>query len=164
MARLIQNSVIAGSKTNISVDVEVLKPESPSHLWVGMKMRYYFDSRLMFELESAITPSLALEPLTWLELSVKTKRKNQSGYFSNFDAPHIIVIDQRRLSKVDFLEAQTDSDADPYPFMYDLSVLVNHNSENIPFSGLGMRFSGLSYHLTREFLSQLHAEVKAAWD
>ncbi len=164
MARLTQNSVIFGSKTNISVDVEVFKPESPSHLWVGMKMRYYFDSRLMLELESAITPSLALEPLTWLELSVKTKRKNQSGYFSNFDAPHIIVIDQRRLSKVDFLEAQTDSDVDPYPFMYDLSVLVNHNSENIPFSGFGMRFSGLSYHLTREFLSQLHTEVKAAWD
>lgn len=166
MARLVQSSVIVGSKKNILADIEALKPESPSHRWVNIKVRYFFDERLMLEIESAITEPLAKMPLAWLESSVKTKHKAQSQSFSDFDSPHVVVINQRRLYKSDLLDIQKEMDVDayPYPFMYDVSLLVNNDSEVIPFCGLGMYVGGLSYHEVYEFLTQLHAEVKAAWD
>jgi hypothetical protein len=148
----------------MSVEVEVLQPEGPGYYWVGTKVRYYFDDRLILELDSAISRPLVESPLTWLERSLKTRYKAQSCPFSDFNTPHVLVIGQHRLSKLELVEIQKELgvEAFPYPFLYDLSLLVNHDAETIPYCGLGMRFGGLSYHEVRAFLSQLQTEVYTA--
>jgi hypothetical protein len=75
-----------------------------------------------------------------------------------------MVIEQYRLPESEFLEIQKElgAEAYPYPFLYDIDVLVNPDPAGNVNAGIGMRFSGLDYVRIYQFLSQLRDEVNAA--
>jgi hypothetical protein len=74
-----------------------------------------------------------------------------------------MVIEQFRLSESDFLEIQKGlgAEAYPYPFLYDVDILVNPDPSGNVNAGIGMRFSGLDYSQVYQFLSQLCDEIHA---
>ncbi len=76
-----------------------------------------------------------------------------------------MVIEQFRLFESDFLEIQKDlgAEAYPYPFLYDIDILVNPDPAGNVNAGIGMRFSPTRITLKIiEFLDQLRDEVNAA--
>lgn len=161
MIRFQQPPLIPSSKP-MSVEIEVLPQEK---YFIDLHVRYFIDDRQVLELESSISTGRAQQALDWLEKAVKTKRKKISETFSDMLAyEHVMVIEQSRLSESEFLEIQKDlgEDAYPYPFLYDIDILVNPDPAGSVNTGIGMRFSGLDYIKVYQFLSQLRDEVNAA--
>ncbi len=161
MIRLQQPPLIPSSKP-MSVEIEVLPQEK---YFIDLRVRYFIDDRQVLELGSSISTGRAQQALDWLEKAVKTKRKNISETFSDMLAyEHVMVIEQSRLSESEFLEIQKDlgEDAYPYPFLYDIDILVNPDPAGNVNAGIGMRFSGLDYIKIHQFLTQLRDEVEAA--
>ena len=161
MIRLQQPPLIPSSKP-MSVEIEVLPQEK---YFIDLRVRYFIDDRQALELGSSISTGRAQQALDWLEKAVKTKRKKISETFSDMLAyEHVMVIEQSRLSESEFLEIQKDlgEDAYPYPFLYDIDILVNPDPAGNVNAGIGMRFSGLDYIKVYQFLTQLRDEVEAA--
>ena len=164
MAKLTQSPLITGSSASLSVELEVLPSSTPGARSTSLKARFYFGPRLVLEMESGISLDLAREPLEWLESGVKTRIKHRTCSFSDFDTPHVLVIDQYRLPDNEFKDIQAELGKDVFaiPFLYDINVLVNPEPETLGYCGLGMRLSGFSYVELHDFLIQLDADVKAA--
>jgi hypothetical protein len=162
MIRLQQPPLLPFNSKSMSVEIEVLPQEK---YYIDLRVRYFIENRQVLELESSISTGQAQQALDWLAKAVKTKRKKISETFSDMLAyEHVMVIEQSRLSEDIFLEIQKDlgAEASPYPFLYDIDVLVNPDPEGNVNAGIGMRFSGLDYAQIYQFLSQLRDEVNTA--
>lgn len=130
-----------------------------------MRVRYFIDNRQVLDLESSISASRVQRALDWLAKAIKTKRKKLTETFSDpLVYQHVMVIEQYRLSEDEFLEIQKDlgAEAYPYPFLYDVDILVNPDPSGNVNAGIGMRFSGLDYAQIYQFLSQLRDEINLA--
>jgi hypothetical protein len=154
------------SAVTMAVEIEVFPLETPEHHYTRLRVRYLIDNRQVLEMESAIYPFMPEAPLVWLEKAIQTRRKELRARFGNpVSGEHLIYIEQTRLSKDDFadIQAELGTEAYPYPFMYDIEVLVNPDPEGLAFAGIGMRFTGLSYIEITQFLSQIRDEVDAVF-
>jgi hypothetical protein len=152
--------------TNMAVEIEVLPLESPSHHYTRLQVRYLIDNRQVLEMGSSIYPDMPQYPLNWLEKAIKTRRKRLNDEFgSPISGEHLIYIEQIRIPQNEFAEIQAElgAEAYPYPFMYDIAVLVNPDPEGLAYAGIGMRFTGLSYPEITRFLSQIRDEVEAVF-
>lgn len=161
MVRLQQPPLLPSSKS-MSVEIEVLPQEK---YYIDLRIRYFIEDRQVLEFESSVSTGLVQKALDWLARAVKTKRKKISEIFSDpLVYEHVMVIEQFRLFESDFLEIQKDlgAEAYPYPFLYDIDILVNPDPAGNVNAGIGMRFSGLDYIKIHQFLSQLRDEVNAA--
>ena len=160
MIRLQQPPLLPSSKP-MSVEIEVLPQEND---YIDLRVRYFMDDQQVLELESSISTGRAQQALDWLAKAVKTKRKKMTETFSDpLVHEHVMVIEQYRLSESDFLVIQKNLgvEAYPYPFLYDIDVLVNPDPSGNINAGIGMRFSGLDYSQIYQFLSQIRDEINA---
>jgi hypothetical protein len=161
MIRLQQPPLLPSSKS-MSVEIEVLPQEK---YYIDLRVRYFIDDRQVLEMESSISTGRAQRALDWLAKAVRTKRRKITETFSDpLVHAHVMVIEQFRLSENDFLEIQKDPGAAayPYPFLYDMDILVNPDPAGNLNPGIGMRFSGLDYSQIYQFLSQLRDEINAS--
>jgi len=150
----------------MAVEIEILPLRSPKHYYVDLRVRYLIDNRQVLEMESSTTPFLAQLPLNWLKKAAKTRRKKLSETFGDpVSTNHLICIEQLRLPEDSFLEIQEELSAEafPFPFLYDIDVLVNPDPEEIFEGGIGMRITGLGYTVITQFLGQIRDEVDIVW-
>ena len=160
MIPLQQPPLLPSSKPK-SLEIEVLPQEND---YIDLRVRYFIDNCQVLDLASSISAGRAQQALDWLAKAVKTKRKKMTETFSDpLVHEHVIVIEQFRLSESDFLETQKKlgAEAYPYPFLYDVDILVNPDPSGNVNAGIGMCFSGLDYSQVYQFLSQLCDEIHA---
>lgn len=158
-------SPVFSSGSSLRLEIETLQPKRhEKQPWVDLMVRYYINEQLNWDAESSLTPPIAREPVEWLDASIKLKGKYQRAEFRDgVNCRHEIVLEQNYIEPELFSEIQAERGGRnfAYPFMYDITVLVNPDPEAIVLSGISVRFSGFSYSETRAFFSKLHEEVKA---
>jgi hypothetical protein len=133
--------------TSMAVEIEILPLEEPDYAYTRLRLRYLIDERKVLEMGSSIFLGRQQEPLTWLEKAVKTRRQVLSARFGCMLGEHLIYIQQTRIPQILIDDALANSGAKdyPYPFTFDIEILVNPDSEGLSSAGIGMHFTCLSY-------------------
>jgi hypothetical protein len=150
---------------SIAIEIETLQPKIYGQSYADLMVRYYINDRLVSEWESSVRPILALLPVEWLGKSISEKQEYARAEFQdNVSSNHEVLLEQYRVDNESFMEIQKEEGAEafPYPFLYDVTILVNPDPEAIKFGGIGIRLGGFSYTAVYEFFSKLNDEVKAA--
>lgn len=116
-------------------------------------------------MENSIFLGMQQEPLTWLEKAVKTPRQVLNARFGNMLGEHLVYIKQTRIPKIllEDMKVNFGVEAEPYPFIYDIEILVNPDPEGLAYAGIGMQFTSLSYVEITQFLSQIRDEVNTVF-
>jgi hypothetical protein len=150
---------------SLGIEIEVLPLKDPDYQWAPLKVCFLVNDEVFLEMESSANPALTHAPLEWLEKERQTSKKRLSeAFYSTSSFEHQVIIEQYRLSKKEFAEAQAELGQDqfPYPFVYDITILVNPDSEALWLGGFGMRLSGkFTYPEIYNFLNQVHLDMLA---
>jgi len=164
MIRLEQPQNTPGS-TRMAVEIEVLPLDGPEQRYARLRVRYLVMDSPILEMDSSVYSHYSDQPLLWLEKAIKTRRHHLTETFGNWSDLHLLVIEQNRLSQLDFDELQKEigKEACLHPFLYALDVLVNPDPEGLAYAGIGMRFNGLLYSDLHQFLTQFHDEVQSVF-
>jgi hypothetical protein len=165
MVRLDQPQINADSP-GLAVEITVLPLRKHAQHCVDLRIRSLAGSHTLLEMNSSVNPALLDAVLAWLEIAVTTRRDQLTEKFSSpLHGNLLVCIEQNRIAREDFIELQEQlgEDAFPYPFDYDLAVLVNPDPHNLLGAGLGLHFSSLGYGAITRFLYDLREEVQSAW-
>lgn len=138
---------------SMAVEIEVLPKKN---YYINLRIRYLVEDRQVLNLKSSIATNQISHSLVWLNKAVKSKRKTLTEAFSGMlSYEHVMVIEQTRLIEQDFKDCVEEYGAEeyPYPFLYDIDVIVNPDPAGNVNTGIGMRFSGLSYSQLYKFLN-----------
>ena len=165
MVRLEQPKIYADSP-GLAVEIKVLPLRKHAQHCVDLRIRSLAGSQTLLEMNSSVSPDLLDAILTWLEIAITTRRDQLTEKFSSpLHGNLLVCIEQNRIAREDFMELheQLGEDAFPYPFDYDLAVLVNPDPHSVLNAGLGLHFSSLGYGAITRFLYELREEVQAAW-